>query len=1288
MNRTTRKTTSKKTFASMATTYCLGVFNDNYFKQAAMLLAVAAGLNHLQGWAAVLFSLPFILFAAPGGWCADRFSKKQMIVLSKALEIGAMVVGGAGLLLGSWPCILGMVFLMGFQSTFFGPALNGSIPEMYPAESVPKMNAVLKLVTTLAILAGIATAGLCLDQARFNFSSMPSGTTLVAAVTVLVASLGFIASFGIKHSSVKSKGKPFPWLGPLHSLKDLAEISRDRQLLLAIVADTWFYFVASTTVLVINALGLQQFNLSQSTTSLLPVTLMVGICAGSFLAAKLVAIEKWSSHLVLSGGIMGASLLLVGCAPLIGATMQTGWLAITLFSGGIGGGLFLIPITSILQVRPDKKDKGKVIAAAGFSSFCAILLSGLLYNVIEPYIQPSTFMAYLGGGTILFTLVLRLILSQQNSSGPLLGWLLRRILSLRYRVEINGLEEIVRKGNEKILFLPNHPALIDPVIVMSRLIGPFSPRPLSNIDQISHPIIRTLTAPVRPITIPDVKKSGKSAKQRVYAAIDEIVEQLQKGDNILFYPAGRLYRSNKEDLGSNSGVEHIVKRVSGLRVVMVRTTGLWGSSFGFAKGTTPTAFARIRLYLTSLLANGVFFGPRRTVKIDFHEDVNVPAMDNRKVINRHLESWYNETSQPNTHVPYYWWQGRKPSVLPEPERTVLSISTPDIPPTLKNEVIDRITEMAGAKAQPHHSLAGDLGLDSLTIMELGGWLEKEYGVSIPDLEAVETVNDCLLAATGTFCSKKEKATQQKIPKKWFEPSDTPLTMGDSTTVTEAFLRQARKAPTSPIMADTLTGTKSYRQLLTSIFALKPHIEKIEGKRVGIMLPASTTSAIVYLATLFSGKTPVLFNWTAGIANMRYGIEDTGVTAIISASRLCSKIEDQQDVELTSLPVRWLHLDTLIPNITKWDKIVALFKSYFCISQLETIHIPETAAILFTSGSESKPKPVPLSHANIISNLRDFSHLLDISGDNRLLGILPPFHSLGLAGTIIMPLCMGLKTVFYPNPTEPAQLADIIERYKTTMLISTPTFLNGILRAAGEDQLHSLQTVFTGAEKCSEQVRNSLQKINPKAELCEGYGITECSPLVSINVPGNSRPGTIGKVLPSIEYAIVNEKLTARVQKGKQGLLLVRGPNIFDGYLNSIPEKGFCPFENANWYNTGDYVRQEDDDHLVFCGRKKRFIKIGGEMISLPAIENVLLTELNLQNDGTIPLAVEATQDESHPEIVLFTTRSLARSTANETLKKAGLSGLHSIRRMIQVDAIPILGTGKTDYRQLKESLAA
>lgn len=386
---------ARSRFIAMAVTYFLGVFNDNFFKQAVLLLAVAAGLAGLQGRATELFSLPFILFSAWGGWLADRFTKKRVVIGVKFLELAAMLIGAYGILTLNWTCVLTMVFLMGLQSTLFGPALNGSIPELYPPEYVTTANSILKLVTTVAILLGMALAGFALDL-NLVATTIPFGRLLVAASVVLVALLGVVASFGV-YSRPATGGKiPFPWTGPLRSIRDLYELRKDHLLLLAVCGDCFFYFISLLAVLVINTLGLQQLELSKSSTSLLSVSLMVGVCAGAFAASKLTTDKRWTH--VLAPGALGMGICMAASGLLAQASVGVSFRLLLLLLTGAGffGGLFLIPVTSFIQIRPAADSKGKIIAAANFLAFSGMWCSGRIFTVMNKYLHPSASMIVLG----------------------------------------------------------------------------------------------------------------------------------------------------------------------------------------------------------------------------------------------------------------------------------------------------------------------------------------------------------------------------------------------------------------------------------------------------------------------------------------------------------------------------------------------------------------------------------------------------------------------------------------------------------------------------------------------------------------------------------------------------------------------------------------------------------------------------------------------------------------------------------------------------------------------------
>jgi 1-acyl-sn-glycerol-3-phosphate acyltransferase len=244
--------------------------------------------------------------------------------------------------------------------------------------------------------------------------------------------------------------------------------------------------------------------------------------------------------------------------------------------------------------------------------------------------------------------------------------LLNAILSLRYRVDIIGLERLEPKDHRGILFLPNHPALIDPLILLCVITARFSVRAVADEQQANRPVIRWLAKRVRTRTLLNSREQGAGSKHRIAAMFRDIVRGLKSGEALVFYPAGRIYRQRFEDLGNNGAVEFLVRSCPDVRVVMVRTYGLWGSGFGRASGHPPTVLGALKRGLIGLVQSGIFFAPRRRISIEFQEPADFPRQADRHTVNRYLSSYYNQGALPNTYVPYSIWERGGTRVVPEP----------------------------------------------------------------------------------------------------------------------------------------------------------------------------------------------------------------------------------------------------------------------------------------------------------------------------------------------------------------------------------------------------------------------------------------------------------------------------------------------------------------------------------------------------------------------------------------------------------------------------------------------
>jgi len=868
----------------------------------------------------------------------------------------------------------------------------------------------------------------------------------------------------------------------------------------------------------------------------------------------------------------------------------------------------------------------------------------------------------------------------------LVAALVRQVLRLRYRIRVHGLGPIRRRGTRGILFLPTHPALIDPVILTTELLRDFQARPFADQGSVDLPGVRWFARQVGAFQIPSVAHQGTEALAAIEGTLQDSIQALRDGDNVILYPAGGILRSRFEVVGASSAVGTILKALPEVRVVLVKTRGLWGSGFSKVYGHDPDLRRILRRGLASLLASFVFLMPRRRVDLTFEEPQDLPRTADRMVLNSWLEARYNQDAPPALYVPYTPWEGGGPRELPEPSWGSGTGTVADVPTGTRRLVEDHLAEVTGvAGLRDSQELARDLGMDSLARAELLSWLQAEFGLPPGNTDSVRTVADVLLAACGEVASDPDVPVPPP-PTRWFrQRGDAVLSLSSSvSTVPEAFLTAARRAPDRAALADASSGVKTYRDLVVGILALQPALRALPGQRVGLMMPASVAAGLAYLAVLFSGRTPVLFNWTVGRRTLVHGLELTGVQAVLTVRPLVAGLK-QQGLDLAGVEEHFVYLEDLGSGLGRWARLWAWFRARLWWGSLEASAVPEVAAILFTSGSESLPKAVPLTHANFLVELRDILAMVggSVSGRDRLLAILPPFHSFGLAANVILPLVAGIPTVYYPNPTEGPALARTLGAYRASVILSTPTFLAGMLRAARTDQLASLRLAVTGAEECPLRVYQLRDERCPQALLLEGYGITECAPVVSLNLPQDPRPNTLGRLLPSLEHALVSVETGQPVGPDVPGLLLLRGPTVFPGYLGDAPDP-FVEHDGRRWYRTGDLVRRSSDGVFTFCGRLKRFVKVGGEMVSLPAVEGVLHRAFPGGGEGP-SLAVVATPGE-RPELVMFTTLDLDRQQANDALRQAGLSALHNLRRVRRLEALPVLGTGKTDYRTLQARL--
>jgi len=395
----------------------------------------------------------------------------------------------------------------------------------------------------------------------------------------------------------------------------------------------------------------------------------------------------------------------------------------------------------------------------------------------------------------------------------------------------------------------------------------------------------------------------------------------------------------------------------------------------------------------------------------------------------------------------------------------------------------------------------------------------------------------------------------------------------------------------------------------------------------------------------------------------------------------------------------IHLDEVLPPMKKkillWWILAIALPSSMLARLLKLPHVGDhaEAVLLFTSGSSGKPKGVVLSHRNILGNVSQFAVFLDAQKDELVLASLPFFHSFGCTVTLWYPLIEGVRAVTYPNPLEAKKIAELVQQYSVTVMLATPTFLRAYLRKAEPEQLRSLRLLITGAEKLPDELAQAIEARFGK-EVLQGYGLTETSPVVSVNLPElkptqpgqsaqpSNRLGSTGKLMPGIAAEIRDPETDAKLSLHETGMLWVRGANVFEGYLNA-PEQNAEVLRDG-WFKTGDIGRFDEDGFLYIEGRLSRFSKIGGEMVPHETIEQKIIVTLSMEQSER-SIAVMGVSDAAKGEaLVLLSSLELDLAALRTALADSGVPNLWIPRIIRRVDAIPVLASGKLDLAGCKK----
>jgi acyl-[acyl-carrier-protein]-phospholipid O-acyltransferase/long-chain-fatty-acid--[acyl-carrier-protein] ligase len=483
----------------------------------------------------------------------------------------------------------------------------------------------------------------------------------------------------------------------------------------------------------------------------------------------------------------------------------------------------------------------------------------------------------------------------------------------------------------------------------------------------------------------------------------------------------------------------------------------------------------------------------------------------------------------------------------------------------------------------------------------------------------------------------------------------------------------------PILEDQERRPLTYLDLIRAAFALGRKIAGFtaKGERVGVMLPSSAGGVITFFALHAIGRVPTMLNFTAGIRNMKAACELAGVRTVLTSHRFVEQGKLHDLIDALEGIAKVVYLEDVRRGIGLPEKLYAAAAGALPSQFRSSLPPSAPGVILFTSGSFGAPRGVVLSHQNLVANCRQIAQHIALDPHWVFFNPLPIFHVFGLTGGVLLPLLCGMKAFQYPSPLHTRQIPALVKDTNAAVLLATDTFVSQYARAAEPGDLSGLRFVVCGAEKVREETHNLIAEKFGPIPLLEGYGATECAPVIAVNKPDDNRRGTVGGLLPGMETRL--EPVQGIPGGGK---MLVRGPNVMSGYLRA--DGGVDP-PTDGWHDTGDVVSITDDGWVRILGRVKRFAKIGGEMISLTAAEDLAA--------GVWPEsrhAVVAVADPRKGERIILVTdrRDADVAPLLAHAREVGAPELAAPRKIIRVPEIPVLGTGKTDYVALQRIVDA
>ncbi len=1269
-------------FIALLMTQLLTATNDNIFRWLAIGIGKdyvdqsQIGMVLMAGTAC--FVVPYLVLAAPAGYLADRFSKRNVIVGCKIAEIVIMTLGVTSIAIDVPPTVnLVLLFtavaLMGAQSALFSPSKMGSIPELLRADKISVANGLFGLATVSATVIGMAV-GSWLSEATGEFGK--ERWWLSAIVLITTASIGTLLSLLIRKLPIANPKRSFPWDAVSQTWRDLRALASNRALFRVALGVVFFWSVGAFAQLNVDQFAFESGAIYETDKVPLLFALVFGVGFGSVLAGI------WSGGRIELGivplGAFGVAifsmLLFTTASNIIGVGAGIGggmiWALTLLFFLGTSAGMFSVPLEAYIQHRSRPRELGSVLAAVNFLVFTGILLSALLFAGLRRPTFPGT---------------------------------LENIAALQTKISVLTASQVERTAT---------------------LTGEFqqawdrvaTPEPEESADESLTPERKPDTA-ATPVAQPSLAEAIARATPETR---DVAIAQLMWIDLTERHARDELVSSDAYvDLFESNADKQLAKEVfdqaSDLPMLTARQIFLLAGLF-----TVPVFLYIVFLIPQASVRFVIWLASRTSYRIRVSGLDNLPPRGGALLVANHV-SWLDGlvlliTSSRPVHIlaysnnmrsrPLRWLARLAGVIMVAPgsqeiraamETARAALNDGEIVGVFPEGGMTRSGMMQAFRPGVLRILEGTqvpvipVYLDGLwgSIFSfrdgryLWKWPRKwPYPISIYFGAPIEQPNDIhqLRQAVQDLGAKAVQQRTDKMPP-----------------ITTNFIRSCKKQRRCAKVADStgaeLTGGALLMRTLILRRLLRREVLSDDEMNVGVLLPPSVPAVVANAALSIDRRVAVNLNYTVSSEVIHACIEQAGIRHVLTSRRVMDKLGIKLDTNLVML-------EDLVGKVSWSDKLAGVLGSYVVPAAalikslgLNKSRSDDVLTIIFTSGSTGQPKGVMLTYGNVGSNVEAIQDVIQINSKDILIGILPFFHSFGYTVTMWTVLGIDVKGVYHFNPLDARQVGKLCREHGATVMLATPTFLRSYVRRCDAKDFATTDVIVTGAERLPQDVADAFEE-KFKVRPIEGYGCTETAPLASVNVPlsragdasqVNAKEGTVGRPIPGVTAKIVDLDTGEDRGVNQTGMLWIKGPNIMQGYLD-MPELTAKVIRDG-WYVTGDVALIDEDGFIRITGRESRFSKIGGEMVPHIRIEETLAALIGDPAEG-LKAAVTAVPDVRKGErlVVLHVKIDQTPDALCKGLAAAGLPNLYipSPDSFIEVDELPILGTGKLDLKRIRE----